>query len=68
MLLGIISFSLFFFESSFCLAPGVTHELHVIQILIFFISIMYIAEAFFILFIAALVARLLSGTMKGPRA
>ena len=57
MLLGIISFGLFFFESSACLAPAVTHELHVIHILVFFISIAYIAEAFFILYVAALVAR-----------
>lgn len=57
MLLGIISFGLFFFESSFCLPPEFTHELHVIHILIFYISIMYIAEAIFILYVAGAVAR-----------
>ena len=100
MLLGIISFSLFFFEASFCLAPEITyahqppqtlplqhiapptpsktisyyfpshsstrlrnpllshsHELHIIHILIFFISIAYIAEAIFILYVAGAIAR-----------
>ena len=57
MLLGIISFGLFFFESLACLPPEFTHELHIIHILIFFISIAYIAEAIFILYVAGAVAR-----------
>ena len=56
MLLGIISFGLFFFESNFTLAPSVSHELHEIHILIFFIAIAYIAEALFTLAVANLVA------------
>lgn len=57
MLLGIISFGLFFFETLACIGPEFTHELHVIHILIFFISIAYIAEAIFILYVAGAVAR-----------
>jgi hypothetical protein len=56
MLLGIISFGLFFFESNFTLAPSVSHELHEIHILIFFIAIAYIAEAIFTLAVSNLVA------------
>ena len=56
MLLGIISFGLFFFESNFCLPPEITHELHVIHILIFYIAISYIAEALFTLAVANIVA------------
>lgn len=39
MLLGIISFMLFLFESNACLSPDLLHDLHIIHILIFYISL-----------------------------
>jgi hypothetical protein len=44
MLMGTISFILFMFEEMTCLAPEITHELHIIHFLLFYISISYIAE------------------------
>jgi len=57
MLLGIISFGLFLLESNICFPADILHDLHTVHILIFYMSLAYIVEAMFILYVAGLVAR-----------
>ena len=56
MLLGVISFGLFVIETTACLNPEVTHELHLIHLLLFYSAVAYIAETLFILYISELIA------------
>ena len=57
MLLGIISFMLFLVETAACLAPEILHELHIIHLSLFYISVAFILEAFFILYMAETVSK-----------